>query len=78
MIKKTFLVEIGTEELPAKKLKDISLIFYKNFINELKKNNISYKKINYFSTPRRLAVQIIEINASEKKKKIINVIYFEL
>ncbi|CAL4319863.1 glycine--tRNA ligase subunit beta [Buchnera aphidicola] len=71
MTKKTFLVEIGTEELPAKKLKNISLIFYKNFINELKKNNISYKKINYFSTPRRLALQIIEINTSEKTKKII-------
>lgn len=70
MTKKTFLVEIGTEELPAKELKNITLIFYENFSNELKKNNVSYKKINHFSTPRRLALQIVEIDTLEKKQKI--------
>lgn len=66
MIKKTFLIEIGTEELPSKILKNIILIFYKNVIDELNSNNILYKKINYFSTPRRLALQIIELDTSEK------------
>ncbi|AYN24907.1 glycine--tRNA ligase subunit beta [Buchnera aphidicola] len=66
MTKKTFLVEIGTEELPSKILKNIILVFYKNFIDELNSNKILYKKINYFSTPRRLALQVIELDTSEK------------
>ncbi|MDE5285379.1 MAG: glycine--tRNA ligase subunit beta, partial [Buchnera aphidicola] len=55
MINKTFLIEIGTEELPAKQLYNIASSFYKNFINELKINNIFYEKIHCFATPRRLA-----------------------
>ncbi|AAM67695.1 glycine--tRNA ligase subunit beta [Buchnera aphidicola] len=66
MIKKTFLVEIGTEELPSNILKKIILVFYKNFVDELSFNKILYKNINYFSTPRRLALQIIELDTSEK------------
>lgn len=70
-MKKTFLIEVGTEELPSKKLKDTILLFYKIFKNELNINNILYKKINFFSTPRRLALQIIDLDTSEKTNEKI-------
>ncbi|QCI17543.1 glycine--tRNA ligase subunit beta [Buchnera aphidicola (Acyrthosiphon lactucae)] len=66
MIKKTLLIEIGTEELPARLLFKISLYFYENFIKELNYYNIKYKKIQYFSTPRRLALKIIDIDITDK------------
>ncbi|AEO07948.1 glycine--tRNA ligase subunit beta [Buchnera aphidicola] len=62
----TLLIEIGTEELPARLLNNISLNFYKNFITELNILNIKYKKISYFSTPRRLALKIQDINMQEQ------------
>ncbi|AZP36334.1 Glycine--tRNA ligase beta subunit [Candidatus Annandia adelgestsuga] len=73
-MKDTFLVEIGTEELPAKILKKIAKNFYLNICKYLNKNNISYKKIIWFATSRRIAVKIININKNnlniKKKKKI--------
>ena len=39
-MKKTFLVEVGTEELPAKILYYLIISFYKNFISQLKLYNI--------------------------------------
>lgn len=71
MLKKIFLVEIGTEELPAQILYNLICAFLKNFKNELNTYNILYKKINYFATPRRLALKVIDIDTSEKIKKIL-------
>ncbi|ALD15098.1 glycine-tRNA synthetase subunit beta [Buchnera aphidicola (Aphis glycines)] len=70
-MKKTFLVEIGTEELPARILYNVITIFYENFIHALHLNNIEYKKIYYFATPRRLALKILDIDSSQKIKKIL-------
>jgi len=66
MTKKILLIEIGTEELPARLLFKISLYFYENFIKELNCYNILYKKIEHFSTPRRLALKITDIDTSDK------------
>ncbi|CAL4326197.1 glycine--tRNA ligase subunit beta [Buchnera aphidicola] len=70
MTKKILLVEIGTEELPAKILNTISLSFHDNFTKQLKSLNISYKNIEHFSTPRRLALKIIDIDTSDKTIEI--------
>ncbi|AHG60235.1 glycine--tRNA ligase subunit beta [Buchnera aphidicola] len=70
MTKKILLIEIGTEELPAKLLSSISLSFYKNLNEELKLYTIVYKKIEYFSTPRRLALKIIDIDTTDKTIEI--------
>ncbi len=42
-MKKTFLVEIGTEELPSRILYNVITIFYENFVDALNLNNIEYK-----------------------------------
>ncbi|QCI23691.1 glycine--tRNA ligase subunit beta [Buchnera aphidicola (Macrosiphoniella sanborni)] len=66
MKKQTLLIEIGTEELPARLIDQICFNFYNNFVKELNMLNITYKKIAYFSTPRRLALKIQDINTQEK------------
>ncbi|ADV33434.1 glycyl-tRNA synthetase beta subunit [Candidatus Blochmanniella vafra str. BVAF] len=53
----TLLVEIGTDELPAKFLKNIGKDFYSHIKNEFKKNNILYNEIYWFASPRHLAVK---------------------
>ncbi|WWO97491.1 MAG: glycine--tRNA ligase subunit beta [Candidatus Dasytiphilus stammeri] len=61
-IKKNFLVEIGTEELPSKKLHSIAVTFTTNFIKELRSVNLKYNKIHWFASPRRLAIKIDGLN----------------
>ncbi|QIQ41185.1 MAG: glycine--tRNA ligase subunit beta [Buchnera aphidicola (Aphis urticata)] len=70
-MKQIFLVEIGTEELPAKILYNLIMLFYENFVNALRLNNIEYNKVDYFATPRRLALKILDIDNSQKIKKIL-------
>ncbi len=51
-----FLVEIGTEELPPKALKNLSLAFRNAIDGALKEAQLPYASIQWFATPRRLAV----------------------
>ncbi|WWO98858.1 MAG: glycine--tRNA ligase subunit beta [Candidatus Dasytiphilus stammeri] len=69
--KKTFLVEIGTEELPSKKLHSIAVTFSNNFIEELHKNNLQYDQLCWFASPRRLAVKIDGLNTFFTKAVIL-------
>lgn len=56
-----YLLEIGTEEIPARFLPNI-LLEYKNiFENALDEERISYQTIQTFATPRRIVVLINEI-----------------
>ncbi|WP_284443307.1 glycine--tRNA ligase subunit beta [Buchnera aphidicola] len=71
MIKKTLLIEIGTEELPSRLLYKISSYFHENFVKKLNFYNISYKDIRCFSTPRRLALKVIDIDTTDKFIEII-------
>ncbi|ANF16936.1 hypothetical protein XW81_00635 [Buchnera aphidicola (Schlechtendalia chinensis)] len=70
-MKKTFLIEIGTEELPPKSLKNIAKSFFENMKLSLKKNNIKYEEILWFATPRRIAVKVekMSINIPKITKK---------
>lgn len=54
----TFLVEIGTEELPPTSLKELSNAFTVSIENGLKARKIAFSESRPFATPRRLAVII--------------------
>ncbi|WP_343189687.1 glycine--tRNA ligase subunit beta [Buchnera aphidicola] len=74
-MKKIFLFELGTEQLPAKTLKSLSKSFFNNFEKLLNIYNVKYKKIFWFATSRRLAIKIYLTNkkkcsSSFKEKKI--------
>ena len=55
------LIEIGTEELPAKALPKIINAFKAEMIKELDNANLAYKDIEHFATPRRLALRVLEL-----------------
>ena len=65
-----FLLELGTEELPPKLLSKLSESLKNNIIDELKKVNISSAIVSAFSTPRRLAVSIAELQSKQKDQNI--------
>jgi len=53
-----FLVEIGTEELPPKSLLSLSAAFADGVAKGLKDAGVTYKSLEAFATPRRLAVRV--------------------
>jgi len=55
------LIEFGAEELPAKVLPKMIHAFKDEMASELAKANLSYKNIESFATPRRLALRIIDL-----------------
>jgi glycyl-tRNA synthetase beta chain len=70
MTDKNLLIELGTEELPPKALKKLAEAFANSFEKDLQINSISYNKVEWFATPRRLAV-IIKNAATKQPDKII-------
>ncbi|PCI51674.1 MAG: glycine--tRNA ligase subunit beta [Gammaproteobacteria bacterium] len=83
MTNETLLIELGTEELPPKSLKMLAIAFHDNIKSQLDSNDLSYAKIKWFATPRRLAVQVIGLNAKqvdkvvEKRGPAVNVAFDE-
>lgn len=56
------LVEIGTEDLPAKGLETLNQAFSERIAAGLEKAELSFTKIQTFATPRRLAVIVSEVS----------------
>jgi len=68
MNKFDFLVEIGTEELPPKALKNLSLAFEASFSNGLNDKNLAHGSIVSYAAPRRLAIwvkDLVEVQEDE-------------
>jgi len=80
MKKKTLLVELITEELPAKNLFSLSKLFSELVVNELTFYKVKYKNIEWFSSPRRLAIKVNGIHDSfiklEKNQDIDKKLFF--
>jgi len=70
MVNETLLIELGTEELPPKSLKALATAFYDSIKSQLDSHNLSYAEIKWFATPRRLAVQVIELNDKQADKVV--------
>ncbi len=68
--KDTFLIEIGTEELPPRMLKSLSSALASGLEQQLVKEQFNFGQINAFATPRRLAVLISEVAAIQPDKVI--------
>lgn len=54
----TFLVELGTEELPPKALAGLSAAFANSVAQQLSDLSLSYEALLPYATPRRLALRI--------------------
>ncbi|WP_042861648.1 glycine--tRNA ligase subunit beta [Dickeya sp. NCPPB 3274] len=70
MTDKTFLVEIGTEELPPKALRNLAESFAANFTAELDTAGLGYQSVNWFAAPRRLALKVAGLSASQPDREV--------
>lgn len=70
MTQQTFLVEIGTEELPPKALRSLAESFAANFTAELDNANLTHGGVEWFAAPRRLALKVIALNAAQPDREI--------
>lgn len=62
---KNFLVELGTEELPPKALRDLSHAFQVGIQAGLAVERLNYSDIKVFATPRRLGVLVQNLNTQQ-------------
>jgi len=66
----TLLIELGTEELPPKSLKNLAVTFYQQIKEQLDSANLAYEDIKWFATPRRLAVKVSQLVEKQADKEI--------
>lgn len=65
----SFLVELGTEELPPKALKALSTAFTTGIENGLTEAGIQFGTVKAFAAPRRLAVRILDLQSKQADKE---------
>ena len=65
-----FLLELGTEELPPKLLKQLSNSLSSNLTEQLSELNLSFNKVASFATPRRLAVLVSNLQCQQEDQII--------
>ncbi|MGV7091271.1 glycine--tRNA ligase subunit beta [Siccibacter turicensis] len=70
MSEKTFLVEIGTEELPPKALRSLAESFAANVTAELDAAGLAHGEVKWFAAPRRLALKIANLAASQPDREV--------
>lgn len=66
----TLLVELGTEELPPKALKNLSDSFASNVADELSKLGFTFSSVNVFGAPRRLGVALAQCERKQADKVV--------
>lgn len=73
MSTETLLVELGTEELPPKALKSLGLAFRDGILEGLKQRELEYGEVQWFATPRRLAILVeqLVLQSAEKAVEIL-------
>lgn len=70
MTEKTFLVEIGTEELPPKALRSLAESFAANLTAELDGAGLTHGDVNWYASPRRLAVKVASLSAAQPDREV--------
>ncbi|XQW85153.1 glycine--tRNA ligase subunit beta [Thalassotalea piscium] len=70
MLTNTLLIELGTEELPPKSLKTLATVFYQQIKTQLDDAGLGYEGIEWFATPRRLAVKVEKLVEKQEDKEV--------
>lgn len=70
MSEKTFLVEIGTEELPPKALRSLAEAFAERFTAELDAASLAHGQVEWFAAPRRLALKVANLAAAQPDRTV--------
>ncbi|MFT4693419.1 MAG: glycyl-tRNA synthetase beta chain [Francisella sp.] len=80
-IKKDFLFELGTEELPPKALKNLAISLLTSVENQLKEAEVSFGNTKWFASPRRLSFIINDLAEAqnnievEKQGPLVSIAY---
>lgn len=69
-MKKDFLVELGTEELPPKALKTLSKAFTQGIEDGLKDLELNFDSVKSYAAPRRLAVVVNGLDEQTAVKEV--------
>ena len=69
-MKKVFLVELGTEELPPKALKTLSESFKTGVTQGLENAHVIHGKVKAYSSPRRLAIEIQDLSSQSESRSV--------
>jgi len=64
------LIELGTEELPPKSLRQLAESFASNVEAELQKAELTFEKVSWLASPRRLAIVVTNLSASQADKVV--------
>lgn len=70
MTKADLLFELGTEELPPKSLKTLSVALKNNIGANLEANDLAFDAIENYAAPRRLAVIVKNLSTSQPDKNV--------
>ena len=70
MTTETLLIELGTEELPPKALKKLALAFRDGITLGLGQNELGFEQVQWFASPRRLAVLVSEVQLEAAAKEL--------
>jgi glycyl-tRNA synthetase beta chain len=70
LVRRDFLVEIGTEELPPKALRPLSEAFVAGLTAGLEKAQLLHAGVKGFATPRRLAVYVKRLAAAQPQQHL--------
>ncbi|RUA06256.1 MAG: glycine--tRNA ligase subunit beta [Gammaproteobacteria bacterium] len=65
-----FLLELGTEELPPKALRQLSKALTDNLTEQFDELKLSYVKVESYATPRRLAVLVSDLQLQQADQVI--------
>ena len=64
------LIEVGTEELPPKSLRNLAESFLANFEEELNKAELSFDSATWYAAPRRLAINVQQLVLAQADKVV--------
>ncbi|QYJ86214.1 glycine--tRNA ligase subunit beta [Shewanella mesophila] len=64
------LIEVGTEELPPKALRNLAESFLANFEEELNKAELSFESATWYAAPRRLAIKVKQLVLAQADKVV--------
>ncbi|WP_371195372.1 glycine--tRNA ligase subunit beta [Glaciecola sp. SC05] len=66
----TLLIELGTEELPPKSLKQLTSSFEQGIISELEKQGFAFEQAFAYGAPRRLAIRLTRCQRVQDDKEV--------
>ncbi len=68
MTTENLLIEIGTEELPPKSLRNLAEAFKANIETELTSLELSHSGVSWYASPRRLGIKVTALAANQQDK----------